>query len=145
GEKRPMEQVAGELITAQVSTFTTGAANYFRVASNPAEMSETTSQIFLGQRLQCARCHHHPYEKWTQDDYWQMAAFFARVGLKGSQEFGLFGGEQVVRLNPTGEVSNPRTGKKMEPHPLDGDAVEDPADRRRVLAKGLTEPGTAPF
>jgi len=133
-ENKPMDQFARELITAQGSAYTTGPANYFRVASNPADLAETTSQVFLGVRLTCAKCHHHPFEKWTQDDYWQMAAFFARVGLKGSQEFGIFGGEQVVRLNPSGEVSNPRTGKLMKPRPLDGEFSDDPIDRRRVLA-----------
>lgn len=137
-ENKPMDQFARELITAQGSAYTTGPANYFRVASNPADLAETTSQVFLGVRLTCAKCHHHPFEKWTQDDYWQMAAFFARVGLKGSQEFGIFGGEQVVRLNPTGEVSNPRTGKLMKPRPLDGEFSDDPIDRRRALAAWMT-------
>jgi len=137
-ENKPMDQFARELITAQGSAYTTGPANYFRVASNPADLAETTSQVFLGVRLTCAKCHHHPFEKWTQDDYWQMAAFFARVGLKGSQEFGIFGGEQVVRLNPSGEVSNPRTGKLMKPRPLDGEFSDDPVDRRRVLATWMT-------
>lgn len=137
-ENKPMDQFARELITAQGSAYTTGPANYFRVASNPADLAETTSQVFLGVRLTCAKCHHHPFEKWTQDDYWQMAAFFARVGLKGSQEFGIFGGEQVVRLNPGGEVSNPRTGKVMKPRPLDGEVSDDPVDRRRVLASWMT-------
>lgn len=139
-ENKPADQFARELITAQGSAYTTGPANYFRVASNPADLAETTSQVFLGVRLTCAKCHHHPFEKWSQDDYWQMAAFFSRVGLKGSQEFGLFGGEQVVRLNPTGEVSNPRTGKLMKPTPLDGEPVEDPVDRRRALARWMTAP-----
>jgi hypothetical protein len=144
-DNKPMDQFTRELITAQGSTFTTGPANYFRVAGSPAEMAETTSQVFLGQRLQCARCHHHPYEKWTQDEYWQMAAFFSRVGLKGSDEFGLFGGEQVVRLSSTGEVSNPRTGKVMKPTPLDGEPVDDPIDRRRALAAWMTAPNNPYF
>lgn len=137
-ENKPMDQFARELITAQGSAYTTGPANYFRVASNPADLAETTSQVFLGVRMTCAKCHHHPFEKWTQDDYWQMAAFFARVGLKGSQEFGIFGGEQVVRVNPSGEVANPRTGKLMKPRPLDGEFSDDPIDRRRVLATWIT-------
>lgn len=144
-ENKPMDQFARELVTAQGSAYTTGPANYFRVASNPADLAETTSQVFLGVRLACAKCHHHPFEKWTQDDYWQMAAFFARVGLKGSQEFGIFGGEQVVRLNPTGEVTNPRTGKVMKPTPLDGEPADDPIDRRRVLAAWMTDPANQMF
>jgi len=139
-ENRPLDQVARELITAQGSTFTTGPANYYRIAGGAAERAETTAQVFLGVRLQCAKCHHHPFEKWTQDDYWQMAAFFARVGLKGSDEFGIFGQEQVVRVNPSGEVNNPRTGKRMAPKPLDGAPMEDAIDRRRPLAAWVTAP-----
>jgi uncharacterized protein DUF1553/uncharacterized protein DUF1549 len=144
-DNRPVDQFTRELITAQGSAYTTGPANYFRVASNPADLAETTSQVFLGIRLACAKCHHHPFEKWSQDDYWQMAAFFARVGLKGSQEFGIFGGEQVVRVNQTGEVSNPRTGKRMLPTPLDGQPVDDPIDRRRALANWLVSPANPHF
>ena len=68
--------------------------------------------------MQCARCHHHPFEKWSQADYYQFAAFFARMGLKGSEEFGLFGNEQIVRVNDGGEVYHPKTGAKMLPTPL---------------------------
>jgi hypothetical protein len=139
-ENRPADRFARDLITAQGSAYTTGPANYFRVATNPADQAEATAQVFLGVRLTCAKCHHHPFEKWTQDDYWQMAAFFARVRLKGSQEFGLFGGEQVVWLAPNGEVSNPRTGKVMKPTPLDGEPADDPIDRRRALAGWMTAP-----
>lgn len=139
-ENKPLDRFARELITAQGSTFTTGPANYFRVVRAPADLAETTSQVFLGVRLACARCHHHPFEKWSQDDYWQMAAFFQRVGLKSSDEFGIFGGEQVVRLLPTGETSNPRSGKRMLPTPLDGQPSDDPVDRRRPLAAWLTSP-----
>ena len=69
-----------------------------------------------------------------------MAACCSRVGRKSSQEFGLFGGEQVVRLNPTGEVSNPRSGKVMKPTPLSGQPLDDPLDRRRALAHWITDP-----
>lgn len=139
-ENRPADRFARELITAQGSAYTNGPANYFRVATNPADQAETTAQVFLGVRLACAKCHHHPFEKWTQDDYWQMAAFFARVRLKGSQEFGLFGGEQVVWLATGGEVTNPRTGRVMPPTPLDGEPADDAVDRRRALAAWITSP-----
>src|SRR5262249_24426476 len=82
------------------------------------ELAETTSQVFLGIRLQCAKCHHHPYEKWSQDDYYSLAASFARVGLKGSDDFGIFGREQIVRLNLGGEGTHPQTRKAMPPRPV---------------------------
>ena len=137
-DNMPMDEFVRQLITAQGSTFTTGPANYFRVASNAPDLAETTSQLFLGVRIVCARCHHHPYEKWGQDDYYQFAAFFARVGLKNSTEFGLFGREQVVRVRKTGEVRHPRTGQIMKPTPLDGVPMDDPVDRRRPLAAWIT-------
>jgi hypothetical protein len=137
---KPLDAMTRELVTAQGSTYTNGPANYFRVVSAPADLAETTAQVFLGVRLACAKCHHHPFEKWSQDDYWQMAAFFSRVGLKGSDEFGIFGGEQVVRLASSGEVANPRTGQQMKPAPLDGKTMDDPVDRRRALATWLTAP-----
>jgi hypothetical protein len=117
------------------------------VASNPQDLAETTSQVFLGVRLQCARCHHHPFEKWSQADYYQFAAFFARVGLKDSGDFGLFGDEKVVKINDGGEVNHPKTGAVMRPTPLGvqlavaGGKTPDPdadGDRRRVLADWLT-------
>jgi hypothetical protein len=144
-ENKPVDQLARELVTAQGSTYTVGPANFFRVARTPADLAETTSQVFLGIRLACAKCHHHPFEKWSQDDYWQMAAFFSRVGLKNSDEFGIFGQEQVVRVNASGEVSNPRTGKQMMPAPLDGEPTDDAVDRRRALAGWLTGPQNGHF
>lgn len=138
-ENRPLDAIARQLITAQGSTYTDGPTNFYRVARNPQDLAETTAAVFLGVRLQCAKCHQHPFEKWSQDDYYSLAAFFARVGTKNSQEFGLFGGENVVRVNPTGEVTHPKTGRTMKPRPLDAEATDDPVDRRRALAEWLTK------
>jgi hypothetical protein len=157
---RRFDEFAKDLVTAQGSTFTDGPANYFRVASNPNDLAETTAQVLLGTRLQCAKCHHHPFEKWSQADYYRFAAFFARVGIKGSQEFGIFGGEQVVRVNSGGEVYHPKTSQLMKPQPLGGyrtdqlskdpksGAVAEPdadarGDRRVLLGEWLA--GANPF
>jgi hypothetical protein len=110
----------------------------------PADWAETTSQLFLGVRIGCAKCHHHPFEKWSQDDYYGMTAFFVRLGTKGSQEFGIFGREQVVYLKSTGEQSHPRRGGLVKSRPLDGEAMDDPIDRRVKLAEWMTAP-TNPF
>ena len=101
--------------------------------------------MFLGVRLQCAKCHHHPFEKYGQEDYYSFASFFARVGTKGSQEFGLFGGEQVVIVRSAGEVNHPRTGQAMKPTPLEGGTVDNPLDRRVPLAEWLTSPSNSYF
>ncbi len=155
-DNRPLDQFCRELITAQGSTFTDGPTNYYRVVSSPPDLAETTSQVFLGMRMQCTRCHHHPFEKWSQADYYQFAAFFARVGLKGSDEFGIFGQEQVVRVNNGGDVYHPKTNQLMKPTPLGGyptamkvhapktaDLIDPDADaggdRRALLAEWITK------
>jgi hypothetical protein len=139
-ENKPVDEFVREIIMAEGSTFTDGPANFYRVGANATDWSESTAQLFLGVRLQCAKCHHHPWEKWSQDDYYGMAAFFVRLGTKNSREFGLFGGERVTYLRPTGEINNPRTGAVVEPHPLDGAEMDDPLDRRRKLADWATSP-----
>lgn len=139
-DKKPLDEMVRDIITAEGSTFSEGPANYYMVARSPAEWAETTSQLFLGVRIGCAKCHHHPFEKWSQEDYAGMSAFFVRLGTKGSQEFGLFGREQVVYLKNAGEQTHPRKGGVVKPHPLDGPEMNDPIDRRVKLAAWLTAP-----
>ncbi len=137
---RPLDEVVRDIVTAEGSTFTEGPANYYRTARNAEDWAETTAQLFLGVRMQCAKCHHHPFEKWSQEDYYGMSAFFVRLGTKNSQEFGLFGRETVVFLRPNGEQQHPRKGGVVPPHPLDGPVMDDPFDRRVKLAAWLTAP-----
>jgi hypothetical protein len=132
------DRMVEELVTAQGSIFSNGPANYYRVSSGPDDLAETTAQVFMGVRLQCAKCHHHPFESYGQDDYYALAAYFARVRTKRSDEFGLFGGDQVIFVSRAGDVFQPRTGKKMTPRPLGGAPLDDPIDRRRALATWLT-------
>jgi hypothetical protein len=143
-ENKPLDRFVRELITAKGSTFCNGPANYYRIASNPQDLAEATSQLFLGVRLGCAKCHHHPYERLSQADYYGFAAFFARVSNKSSQEFGIFGGETVILARADGEVANPRTGKIVPPTPLFGQPATDGGDRRMALAGWLTSP-TNPY
>lgn len=137
-ENKPFDRFVRELITARGSTYSNGPANYYRIANNPQDLTEATSQIFLGVRLQCAKCHHHPYETLGQEDYYSFAAFFARVGNKGSQDFGIFGNETVIVVQSGGEVGHPRTGQTMKPTPLHGKPVKESRDRRQALAAWLT-------
>lgn len=131
---KPFSTFVQELVTAQGSAFSSGPANYYRIFGNPQDLAEATSQLFLGVRLQCAKCHHHPFEKYGQEDYYALAAFFARVGTKGGQEFGLFAGEQIVLVRNGGEVTHPRTGAVLPPTPLEGQPVAESPDRREQLA-----------
>lgn len=137
-DSKPIDQMVREIITAEGSTFTEGPANFYMTSRTPADWAETSSQLFLGVRIGCAKCHHHPFEKWSQDDYYGMTAFFVRLGTKNSQEFGLFGREQVVYLKNAGEERHPRKGGVVKPHPLDGAVMDDELDRRVKLAQWMT-------
>jgi hypothetical protein len=147
-DNAPIDAFVREIVTAEGSTFIDGPANFFRIGRNFEEWSETTAQLFLGVRIGCAKCHHHPFEKWSQDDYYGMAAFFARIGTKGSQEFGIFGQETVIFVRSAGEATHPRKRVVVKPRPLDGDASaswDDEFDRRKKLADWLTAPANRMF
>jgi len=139
-ENKPVDQFVREIITAQGSIFENGPANYYRIARDPAELAETTAQVFLGVRLMCAKCHHHPFEVYGQSDYYGLAAFFTRVGAKSSPDFGSLGGDSVVMVTSSGDVRHPRTGAIMQPTPLQAKPIDPTAvaDRRRPLAEWLT-------
>ncbi|MBD3673644.1 MAG: DUF1549 domain-containing protein, partial [Planctomycetaceae bacterium] len=135
---KPFDKFVTEIVTAKGSIYSNGPANYFRINKNSSELAESTAQTFLGVRIQCAQCHHHPFEKYSQADYYSFAAFFSRIGTKNSQEFGLFGRETVVMVRSSGEVRHPKTGKNMPPTPLGGEPVESELDRRIPLDECLT-------
>jgi hypothetical protein len=144
----PVDALVREIVTAEGSTFIDGPANFFQIGRTFEEWSETTTQLFLGARIGCAKCHHHPFEKWSQDDYYGMAAFFTRIGTKNSQEFGIFGRETVIYIRNTGEATHPRKRAVVKPLPLDGDAKQswdDEFDRRKRLADWLTGPANQMF
>ncbi|HIE96113.1 MAG TPA: DUF1553 domain-containing protein [Planctomycetes bacterium] len=142
---KPFDQFVRELITAKGSIYSSGPASYFKINANSSDLGEATAQLFLGARLQCAKCHHHPFEKYSQADYYSFAAFFSRVGNKNSQEFGLFGRETVVMVKSTGDVRHPRTGQTLKPKPLDGEESDHELDRRIPLAEWLTSPDNRAF
>lgn len=103
-ENRPLSTMATELLTAKGNVYLSGPVSYFFVDERPEDLAETTAQVFLGVRLQCARCHHHPMEVWSQEDYWGLAANFARLEVKQTQELGgqgRYGGIKVLRVATT--------------------------------------------
>jgi hypothetical protein len=138
----PLDQIVKELLTATGNTHQYPPANYYRVAKDPQSLAESTAQLFLGVRMQCAKCHNHPFERWTQDDYFGMAAWFARVRQRVEPVAGAKPNThaEVIVLSRDGEVTQPRTGKAMKPHfPGGADAEIKPGqDRREVFADWLT-------
>jgi hypothetical protein len=134
----PYDEFARELLMADGSTFDNPPANFFRTAADTNDCTETTSQLFLGIRIQCAKCHNHPFERWTQDNYYGIGAFFNRVQRKQSAR----PEELVVWVARGGEVTQPRTGKQMKPWlPLSGDAeLPGENDRRQAFVDWLVRP-----
>jgi hypothetical protein len=131
----PWDVFARNLLTAQGSTLENGAANFYVLHDDPRTMSETASQAFLGMSINCAKCHNHPMEKWTNTQYYQIANLFAIVRAKsGSGE-----GDNVVFVSNSGDLVQPLTGRAQPPAPLDGKplSLEAPEDRRVPLANWL--------
>ena len=140
-KNKPYDQFVRELIAAQGSTWHNGAATLFRDRRSPDEITTLVTQLFLGIRLECAKCHHHVFEKWSQEDFYSFAAYFSRVGYKGTGlSPPISGGEEMVLTAKKGSVSHPLTGEVLEPRPLFGEAaVVDPeTDPREVLAAWVT-------
>ncbi|MFM8358483.1 MAG: DUF1549 and DUF1553 domain-containing protein [Verrucomicrobiota bacterium] len=139
----PWDAMVRELVTARGSNLENGAVNFYLLHDDPRAMAETVTQAFLGMSVGCARCHNHPSEKWTHDDYFALAGMFARVRLKN----GPLDGERILVCATAGEVNQPRTGRPQPPRPLEGPAIDpaDPADRRVRLAEWLTSPGNPGF
>ena len=138
----PWDVLVRDLVTATGNTLENGAANFFVLHQDPLDLSETTSVAFLGMSINCARCHNHPLEKWTNAQYYGMANLYARVRTKNGPS-----GSRVVFSATEGDVLQPLTGKPQAPCPLDGEpiAIEDTQDRRGVLAKWLTSPDNPYF
>jgi hypothetical protein len=141
-DNRPWDQFAREVLTASGGTLTSGGGNFFVLHKDVTDLVESTAVTFLGTSITCARCHNHPLEKWTQDQYWAQANLFGRVGLKDGPR-----GEVIVSPLPDGEVLHPRTGEPMPPTPLDGKPLpfDSPTDRREYFADWLTSPDNPYF
>ena len=132
----PFDRMVRELVSAEGPIEEAPQANFFKLFKKPGDISSTLSQAFLGVRIACAECHHHPYDRWSQNDYYGLQAFFESVGLRK----GLMGDE--LRFPGKSESKNPRTGDLVRAHPL-GDSLSGPlvtSDVRRDLAAWLTSP-----
>lgn len=140
----PFDQFAERIIAATGTSETAPAVVWYRSLKKPDEFVDDTAQVFLGMRLQCAKCHHHPFEKWSEDDYYSFAAFFARVGRKDSVRAKREGRtEQVIFASRDGAVTHPKTNKVMKPRGLgDADPIEvgPNEDPRRKLSQWMSGP-----
>lgn len=140
-QRMPWDQFVRELITAKGGTWRNGAVTLFRDRRTPDEVTTLVSQLFLGVRLDCAKCHHHPFEKWAQDDFYSFAAYFAKIGRKGKGVSPpISGSEEFIYAGTKGSVAHPVTGTIMTPRPLFGTAEVSDADTdpRDALARWMT-------
>ncbi len=153
-ENKPLDQFVREMIAARGSTYINPAANYYRANRDPVTRAEATAQLFLGTRLQCAQCHNHPFDRWTQDDYYSWAAVFSRIGYKvlenrrrDNNDSHEFIGEQIVYESRDGSVKNARTNQPAPPRLLGTGDTNFPDDQSRLdhLAAWLTSPDNPLF
>ena len=138
----PYDQFARTLMTATGDTFDNPAANFYRVSSDPDTATENVTQLFMGVRFSCCKCHDHPFERWTQTQYYQLGAFFARIASKPGDD-----GDATIYVNPEGgEVKNPRDGQTAAPVVPVGyiPSGTPTTNRRATLAAWLTAPAN-PF
>ncbi|MFO1499774.1 MAG: DUF1549 and DUF1553 domain-containing protein [Verrucomicrobiota bacterium] len=148
---RPYDQFVREILLAEGSSYLNPPVNYFRVLREPGKAAEDISQTFLGVRFNCNKCHDHPFERWTQSQYYQFSAYFARLAFKrgtlGKDVVRTFTGdnqtvtgEEVVYLRDEGEVKHPKTDKDVPPHVPYGVAKAAPPDqdRREPFVEWLT-------
>ena len=134
----PMDKLTQELLTAKGGTFANPAANFYKVETDVLKLSENVAQVFMGMRMQCAQCHNHPFDRWTMNDYYGFAAFFAQVGRKTGEDQR----ETVVFDRGSGGVRHPVGNRDIPPKFLgaDGGKPEAGQDRREVMAKWLASP-----
>ena len=130
-QNKPYDQFVRDLLLASGSTYKNPAANFYRVNQDPNRAAENVTQVFLGVRFQCAKCHDHPFEKWTQNQYYQLSSFFRNVEVKK----GTLPDEEVVYTRFTeGEVLHPKTSEPVPALVPYGEADEDKALREQLAA-----------
>ncbi len=132
---QPFNQIVRELIAAEGGTFTSPATNFYQLERDTLKLTENVAQALLGARIQCAQCHNHPFDRWTMNDYYGFAAFFAQIGRKQGED----PRETVVFNSGSGEMKHPLDGRVMPPKFLGGPEPDvHSRDRRDVLAEWLT-------
>jgi hypothetical protein len=133
-ENKPIDQFAREVVTASGSLAEQPAGNLYKVVTKPGDRASTVSQVFLGIRIECAQCHHHPFDQWSQTDYQGMSAFFTQVNFKSGPD------SQMLVPSNAAKTKHPRSGEIVEAHALLEPEPEEtpPGDRRELFAAWLT-------
>jgi len=142
-DNKPYDQFVAELLTATGVPAINPAVNWYREVDQVEEQVEDTAQLFLGVRIQCARCHHHPFERWSQNDYYSLAAFFSRVGKQAIPNAQANSRDrQLVHNNGVATAKNPRSGRDLKPSGLGAAPVAVPVqeDPRVELAAWMSSP-----
>jgi hypothetical protein len=141
-ENQPYDALVRELVTARGNVRSEGPAAYFKALDTPELQARSISQTFLGVRIECAQCHHHPSDRWSQDDYFAMAGLFAGLSRKKLSD----GGEAVVPVVAK-DVKHPRTGETVAPRALGDEPREfgPLEDRREYLARWMTDDANPHF
>jgi hypothetical protein len=147
-ENRPLNEFARDILSAQGSTYQVAPANFYRALREPNLRAEAAGQVFLGIRMQCAKCHNHPFDRWTQDDYHHLAAFFARIkyrivenNRRDKLDSHEFVGEQVVHQDDVSEVKHPVAGDTLAPRVLGAKtaSAKEKDDRLKRLADWVAD------
>lgn len=136
-ENKPWDRFVREIVTATGSNTSNGAANYWVMHDEATKATENLTHTFLGISVACARCHNHPLDKWTQEDYYGLSSFFSRVGRKPGDQ-----GDVIIFESRNGEVPFPGRQDALPPRPLEGDPIAEnaPGSRRKQFAAWLTSP-----
>ncbi|MEO1617244.1 MAG: DUF1549 and DUF1553 domain-containing protein [Planctomycetota bacterium] len=130
----PWNEIARDVLGSSGGTFENPPTNYYQIEPNPQLIAENVAQVFLGMRIQCAKCHNHPFDRWTMDDYYGFADFFGQVGFKQSRDPREF----IVYNRGRGEIEHFIKSRSVQPKFLGGDTPEiDGIDRRKVLAEWI--------
>ena len=140
-ENTRYDELVRKIVTARGNTLAEGPASFYQALDDPEKLGRSVSQVFLGVRIECAQCHHHPFERWSQRDYFALSGFFTGVGKKGVPS-----GGQLIFDQPGANLKHPRTGEEVpaaglgaEPAKLEG------RERRAALADWLTAPDNRMF
>lgn len=138
----PLDKMVQGLLGANGGTFKVPATNYYQNETDTLKVAENVAQVFMGMRIQCAQCHNHPFDRWTQDDYYGFAAFFSQIGRKGGEDYR----ETIIFNAGGGEVRHVVDNRVMQPMFLGGGPADTAGkDRRIILANWLASPANPYF